>query len=83
MKNHALTALNDLATLLTARGVAIPLILLLLYKIYSIAPDALIYVFCALTLTTLGSIRWGLQYILNHKLAFAKLYNNAKANSRD
>ncbi len=82
MKKQALAALNDLTTLFTARGIAIPLILLLLFKIYSLAPESLIYVMCALLLTAAGSIRWSLHYIVNHKLVFAKLYNKSKKDSQ-
>ncbi len=78
MKNQALAALNDLNTLFTARGIAVPLILLLLYKIYSLAPESFIYRLFALLLTAVGSIRWSLHYIVNHKLVFAKLYNKSK-----
>ena len=81
MKNQALSALNDLTTLFTTRGIAIPLILLLLFKIYSLAPESLVYVLFALLLTAVGSIRWSLHYIVKHKLAFAKLYNNSKSDS--
>lgn len=70
--------LNDLTTLFTARLIAIPLLGLLIYKLYLIEPETLVYA-CALSaLTCLSGARWGISYLATHPKAFMAHYTLLK-----
>ena len=72
--------INDLTVLFTARPVAVPLIILLAAKIYSLAPSSLLYMLALVFMTGLFAMRWSLHMIAQHKVAFAK--ENQQQNQR-
>jgi len=79
MSSHEFwNTLNDLTTLFTARFIALPLLGLLIYKLYLIEPGTLIYA-CALSaLTCLSGARWGIGYLVTHPKAFMAHYTYLK-----
>jgi len=79
MSSHEFwNTLNDLTTLFTARLIAIPLLGLLIYKLYLIAPETLIYACALTTLTCLSGARWGISYLATHPKAFMAHYTLLK-----
>ncbi len=71
-------SLNDIVALFTARPIALPLLVLLLVKIYQISPETLIYVGALLLLSTLSALRWGIHYLAVRKLQFAEEYRKQR-----
>ncbi len=78
---RCLESLNDLAALFSARLVALPLTLLLAFKIYSLSPSALIYATGLAVITSLLLIRWSLHFIVKHKKLFAQIYAQQQKNT--
>lgn len=72
-------SVNDLALLFSARPIAIPLILLLIVKLYSLNPATLIYTLGLLLLTVLASMRWSIHLIARHRLAFLKILKQERS----
>ena len=78
MSRETWNTVNDLVTLFTARLIAVPLLCLLGYKIYLIAPEALIYVISLSCISALLGLRWGLRYLALHPRVFASHFNQLK-----
>ena len=76
-------SVNDLALLFSARPIAVPLILLLLVKLYTLHPATLIYSLSLLLLTILVSMRWSIHLIARHRLAFLKIFKQQRSNSKE
>lgn len=70
MRKEFWQSLNDLVVLFTARPIALPLLALLLIKIYMISPDTLIYAAALMLLSALSSLRWGFHYLAIKREAF-------------
>ena len=69
---------QDLLLLFSTRIIAIPLIILLIFKLYTLNPATLIYSLGLLLLTTLFSMRWCIHLIARNKLAFLTIYKEVK-----
>jgi len=79
MSSHEfLNTLNDLTALFTARFIALPLLFLLIYKLYLIEPDTLLYACALAALTCLSGARWGIAYLTKHPKAFMAQYTYLK-----
>lgn len=74
--------LNDLTTLFTTRFIAVPLLGLIIYKLYLIEPGTFIYACALTTLTCLSSARWGISYLAAHPKAFMAHYIQLKKQER-
>ena len=82
MPSSVWQSLNDLTTMLSARPVALPLIILLIAKIYSLAPTSLFYVLGLMLLTGLFAVRWGFYLVARQKYAFAQIYKEQQVKSQ-
>lgn len=71
-------SVNDLALLFTARPIALPLILLLVIKLYLINPTTLVYTLGLLLLSVLVAMRWSIHLIAKQKLSFLKIFKEQK-----
>ena len=78
MLNPILQSINNLTLFLSAGPIAIPIIFLLIYKIYSLAPVTLAYVIFLVILTSLFAMRWVIYFIAKEKDALAALYREEK-----
>ncbi|BFM16303.1 hypothetical protein R50073_24860 [Maricurvus nonylphenolicus] len=78
MKQQLLSYASDLAALLTNRPIALTLLTLLLYKIYSLAPETLLYSLAILLLSSLCAARWVLHYIAQKHIEYAETYQAIK-----
>ena len=67
---------QDLALIFSARPIAIPLIVLLLAKLYSLEPATLAYSVGLLLLSILFSMRWCVHLIARHRKAFLTIYSD-------
>lgn len=70
MRREFWQSLNDLVVLFTARPIALPLLALLLIKIYMISPETLVYAAALTLLSALSSLRWGFHYLTIKRDAF-------------
>ena len=71
---------QDLALIFSARPIAIPLMILIVFKLYSLNPSTLVYTIGLLLLSILFSMRWCVHLIARNKLAFLTIYNEMKKN---
>ena len=71
-------SVQDLALIFSARPIALPLIILIVFKMYSLNPGTLIYALSLLLLTCLFSMRWCIHLIARHKLAFLTIYKETR-----
>jgi hypothetical protein len=78
MKQQLIHCASDLAALLTNRPIALILLTLLLYKIYRLAPETLIYSLAILLLSSLCAARWVLHYIAQKHAEYAEAYHTVK-----
>ncbi|MAZ87725.1 MAG: hypothetical protein CL693_08765 [Cellvibrionaceae bacterium] len=78
MQREYWQSLNDIIALFTARPIALPLLALLLIKIYLISPETLVYVGALLLLSTLSALRWGIHYLAMRKLEFVEEYRKQR-----
>lgn len=67
---------QDLVLIFSARPIALPLMVLLVLKLYSLEPGTLIYALGLLLLTVLFSIRWCIHFIARNKNAFLTVYKD-------
>ena len=68
-------SVQDLVLIFSARPIALPLMGLLVFKLYTLNPSTLIYAVGLLLLTCLFSMRWCLHFIARHKQAFLTIYS--------
>lgn len=78
MQREHWQSLNDVVALFTARPVAVPLLGLLLIKIYMIAPDTILYVAGLLLLSTMATLRWGIHYLAVRRVEFNNEFKKQK-----
>ncbi len=78
MQREQWQSLNDIIALFTARPIAVPLLGLLLIKIYMISPGAILYVAGLLLLSTLSTLRWGLHYLAIRRVEFNEEFKRQK-----
>ncbi len=78
MQREQWQSLNDIIALFTARPIAVPLLGLLLIKIYMISPGAILYVAGLLLLSTLSTLRWGLHYLAIRRDEFNEEFKRQK-----
>lgn len=71
-------SLNDVITLFTARPIALPLLVLLLIKIYLISPETIVYVGALLLLSVLSALRWGIHYLTTRRYEFFEEYRKQR-----
>jgi hypothetical protein len=71
-------SIQDLLLIFSARPIALPLIILLVIKLYSLNPGTLIYSLGLVVLACLFSMRWCIHLIARHKLAFLTIYSDIK-----
>ena len=71
-------SVQDLLLIFSARPVALPLMILLVIKLYSLNPATLMYSLGLLLLTCLFSLRWCIHLIARHKLAFLTIYKDVR-----
>ena len=71
-------SLQDLALIFSARPIAIPLIFLLIIKLYSLNSSALVYALGLFCLTVLFSMRWCIHLIATNKNAFLTIYREQR-----
>jgi hypothetical protein len=74
MTKDTVRTLNDLALLFSAKPIAVPLILLLIFKLYTLEPATFFYTLGLLLLTTLFVMRWCIHLIAAKKLTFLAIY---------
>jgi len=75
-------SLNDIVALFTARPIALPLLGLLLIKIYMISPEAILYVAGLLLLSCLATLRWGIHYLALRRIEFSQEFKRQKYRQR-
>lgn len=63
-------SINDLVVMLSARPIALPLIALLLFKLYQLHSAALIYALGLLLLAVVFTMRWCIRLLAAQKLNF-------------
>ena len=80
MPQEFLRSLQDVVLIFSARVIALPLMVLLVIKLYSLNPDTLIYSIGLLVLTCLFSMRWCIHLIARNKFAFLTIYNDIRKN---
>ncbi len=68
--------IRDLGLLLSSKVVAVPLILLLLFKLYTLDNSSVFYAVTLVVLTCLGSMRWCIHLIAKNKLEFLGIYRS-------
>jgi len=71
-------SVEDLVLIFSARPIALPLMVLLLIKLYSLDPATLVYSVSLLLLSCLFSMRWCIHLIARHKNAFLTIYSEIK-----
>ncbi len=76
MPQEFLRSVQDLILIFSARPIALPLMVLLVLKLYTLEPATLIYSLGLLLLTVLFSIRWCIHFIARHKNAFLTVYQD-------
>jgi len=69
-------SLQDLVLIFSARTIALPLMALLVFKLYSLNPATLIYSLGLLSLTILFAMRWCIHLIARHKFEFLTIYKD-------
>lgn len=75
-------SLQDLVLIFSARPIALPLMLLIVVKLYSLNPATLFYALGLLLLSCLFSMRWCIHLIARHKLTFLAIYKETKENGK-
>lgn len=78
MRSEIWHSLQDLLLIFSTRAIALPLIALLVIKLYSLNPATLIYTVGLLGLTILFSMRWCIHLIARNKLEFLTLYRQTR-----
>lgn len=78
MKKLALQALNDLMLLISSKPVALTLITLTIYKLYSLTSATLAYSMLLVVLTGLLSYRIVITLLIREKHAIARFYQEQK-----
>ncbi len=78
MQREYWQSLNDIIALFTARPIALPLLALLLIKIYLISPETILYVGALLLLSILSALRWGVHYLAMRRIEFAEEYRRQR-----
>ncbi len=78
MQREQWQSLNDIVALFTARPVAVPLLCLLLIKIYMISPDTILYVAGLLLLSSMATLRWGIHYLAVRRVEFNDEFKRQK-----
>ena len=71
-------SLQDVALIFSARPIAIPLIILLVVKLYSLNTATLAYTLGLFLLTVLFSMRWCIHLIATNKHAFLTIYRDQR-----
>ena len=75
-------SVQDLVLIFSARPIALPLMVLLIFKLYSLNPATLLYAIGLLLLTSLFAIRWCVHLIARHKLAFLTIYKQQQLDDK-
>ncbi len=83
MQREYWQSLNDIIALFTARPIALPLLVLLLTKIYLISPETIAYVGALLLLSIMSALRWGIHYLAVRRVEFAKEYHRQSKHTED
>lgn len=83
MSKELLRSLNDLALLFSARPIALPLIILLTAKLYTLNSATLVYSLGLVLLTVLATMRWSIHLIAKHKLAFINALRSTNKKSSE
>ncbi len=74
---------SDLAALLSYRWVALPLMILATFKLYSLDPNTLLYSVFLILVTALFSVRLCMQFIVQQRVQFAREYQQQKKQKPD
>lgn len=78
MSSEILRSMQDVGLLFSSRPIAIPLIILIIAKLYFIDPSTIFYSIGLLLLTGIFSMRWCIQLIARNKLEFLTTFKKLK-----